>query len=338
MNQPAANAGSIGVGITPLETRRAVVVRLATLAEDLGYASFSVAEGWGHDAGVLLGEIAGRTRRIELGTGVLNVWGRSAASIAMLAAAAAEASAGRFTLGFGAGSPQLAEGLHGVPFRTPVTRLAATARQVRALLDGRPFPGPVPAGARPLRLATPPPAPIPLQLAALGPESIRVCGELGDAWVPFLLPRSGLKEGIRLLEQGAARAPSGRSRPQVRPAIALAVSPDPDRARRLAGWWLAFYLTSMGPLYAATLRRLGLAAAVDAVIAANPPGGRPTVPEDAEILLDELTITGAAQTARTALQRWFAAGADMPVLVLPPNRDPDELEHALRVLRPEVPG
>jgi len=52
---------------------------------------------------VLLAELAVRTSRIQLGTGVLNVWGRSAASLAMLATSLAEVSDGRFVLGLGAG-------------------------------------------------------------------------------------------------------------------------------------------------------------------------------------------------------------------------------------------
>ena len=75
----------LAVGLTPMETRRAVVLHVAQRAEDLGYDAFFLAEGWGHDAGVLLAEVATRTSRITLGTGVLNVWGRSPASIAMLA-------------------------------------------------------------------------------------------------------------------------------------------------------------------------------------------------------------------------------------------------------------
>src|SRR3954451_21979151 len=110
----------LGVGLVPMETRRDVVLRIATRAEELGYSSFSVAEGWGHDATVLLAEVAVRTSRIRLGTGVLNVWGRSPATIAMLATSLHQISDGRFTLGLGAGSPQLAEGLHATLFTAPV--------------------------------------------------------------------------------------------------------------------------------------------------------------------------------------------------------------------------
>ncbi len=308
----------LGVGLTPMETRRDVVLHVAGRAETLGYDAFYLAEGWGHDAAVLLAEVATRTSRIEIGTGVLNTWGRSAAQIAMLATSLHQVSGGRFGLGLGAGSPMLAEGLHGVAFRAPVPRLAATTRQVRALLDGqRMSPGD---GGRGLRLAVGP-SPVPIMLAALGPAAIRVCGELADSWGPFLFPASALKDGIRVLADGAA----GRTRPQVCPSVPAAVAPDRDQARALASWWVGFYLTKMGPLYPTRLRELGFAAAVDEVLAT----GR--VPD---ILLDELTLWGDAAAARTAVERCYAAGADMPVVTLPPNRSVEELDYILDALAP----
>jgi len=313
-----------------METRREVILRVAVLAERLGYAEFQLAEGWGYDAAVLLAEIATRTSRIGLGTGVLNVWGRSPASIAMLAAGLAEVSGGRFSLGLGAGSPRIADGLHGVPFRAPVRRLAAVARQVRGLLDGER--AVASSGGTGLRLAALPAARVPLHLAALGPAAIRVCGELADAWFPFLVPVSGLKAATGLLEDGAAAA--GRPRPRVSPAIPTAVLPDPGATREVAAWWVAFYLTSMGPLYPAMLRAAGFGAAVDAVSAANGRGIAPTVPPAAHVLIDELTLTGDADAAGAALDRWYAAGAELPAIVLPPGRSVEELEHTLHALRP----
>ncbi len=323
----------LAVGLPPMETRRDVVLHVAARAEELGYAAFYLAEGWGHDASVLLAEIAVRTSRIRIGTGVVNVWGRSAASIAMLAASLGEVSGGRFVLGLGAGSPQLAEGLHDVAFRRPVERLAETTRQVRRLLDGERLLPTAPGRSRPLRLAVRHSSGIPVQLAALGPEAVRVAGELADAWYPFLLPVSGLADGIRLLEEGVARGRPGRPLPQIRPGIPVALSPDPATARQLAWWWVSFYLTSMGPLYARTLRAHGLGEAVDAVLdrAAAADDGPP---EQVVPLLDELTVWGDEIAARQLLDRWYVAGADMPVIVLPPGRSLDELDHVLESLRP----
>jgi alkanesulfonate monooxygenase SsuD/methylene tetrahydromethanopterin reductase-like flavin-dependent oxidoreductase (luciferase family) len=161
-DMPTARA--LGVGLTPLETRREVVLHVATRAEYLGYEAFYLAEGWGHDAGVLLAEVAVRTSRIRMGTGVLNVWGRSPATIAVLATTLDEVSGGRFTLGLGAGSPQLAEGLHDVQFTDPVARLGAVVRQVRRLLDGERLTPTNPGEHRPLRLGTSPRPDLPIHL------------------------------------------------------------------------------------------------------------------------------------------------------------------------------
>ncbi|GAA1477149.1 LLM class F420-dependent oxidoreductase [Nocardioides aestuarii] len=324
----------LAVGLTPMETRRPVVLHLADRAEALGYDAFFVAEGWGHDAGVLLAEIATRTERITLGTGILNVWGRSAASIAMLASTMAEVSGGRFVLGLGADSPPLAEGLHDVDFHAPVQRLESMTRQVRGLLSGERLEPATERTTRPLKLAAVPASPVPIHLAALGPRSVRMAGALADGWAPFLLPLSGLAAGLQQLEAGTTEAAVPRGLPLVAPCIPAAVASDPDRALEMASWWVAFYLTSMGPLYRQTLERLGHADAVEAVTTANPTGRTFDVPESARALLDELTLHGDGDAAGEALDRWYAAGAQLPTLVLPPGRPLEELDHMLEALRP----
>ncbi len=315
-----------------METRRPVVLHLAERAEELGYDAFFVAEGWGHDAAVLLAEVATRTDRITLGTGILNVWGRTPATIAMLATSLAEASAGRFVLGLGAGSPPLAEGLHDVEFSAPVQRLAAVTRQVRRLLNGHRLEVTVERDNRPLKLAVTPQQEIPIHLAALGPKSVRLAGELADGWAPFLLPLTGLEPSLRLLREGAAASRPNWPLPLIAPCVPVAVSQDSAMALQMASWWVAFYLTSMGPLYRQTLLRLGHGGAVEQVLAANPTRGTFHVPESARVLLDELTLRGDAEQATQGLDRWYEAGAQMPTLVLPPGRSVDELDHMLEAM------
>ena len=128
-----------GVGLTPMETRRDVIVRAAMLADELGYESFSVPEGWGLDSTPVLTEIALRTTRIQIASGVLPVWGRTPATLAMTAATLHQVSAGRYVLGLGASTRALAEG--GDPDRQPGDgRLAQPQRARRrdAGLDGQP--------------------------------------------------------------------------------------------------------------------------------------------------------------------------------------------------------
>jgi hypothetical protein len=98
------------VCFTPMEIDRRLVVDAARRAEQLGFEAVIVPEGWGLDSGVVLTEIALRTERIRLVAGIQSIWGRSAAQLAMEAASLSDVSAGRFVLGLGAGTPQLAGG------------------------------------------------------------------------------------------------------------------------------------------------------------------------------------------------------------------------------------
>src|SRR5215207_8844807 len=191
----------VGAGITPFQTDDEATIRLAVAAEELGYARFGAAEGWTHDAVVLLARIAEATSRIGLATAVLPVWSRTPAAIAMAAASLQSASDGRFALGLGACSPPLVEGLHGLTWQQPVSRMRDTLVAVRALLDGArlPLEG---KHVRPPRLGAAPERRIPILLAALAPSSVRLAGELADHWLPFLWARSRIPDGRSLLAEG----------------------------------------------------------------------------------------------------------------------------------------
>src|SRR5215467_11687130 len=78
-----ANRPRRGVALTPMETRRDVIVRTAVLADELGYEIFALPEGWGLDPAPVLTEIALRTARIYLASGIVSVWGRTPATLAM---------------------------------------------------------------------------------------------------------------------------------------------------------------------------------------------------------------------------------------------------------------
>lgn len=321
----------VAVSLMPLDTRREAIVHLATGADRRGLAGFYLPETWAYDTTVVLGEAAVRTQQIGLGTGILGVWSRSAATIAMAASTLHAVSGGRFTLGLGASTAQLVEGLHDVPFAAPTERMRRVVTQVRALLKGERVPLAA-TQARPLRLNLSPSA-VPIYLAGLGPESIRLAGELADGWMPFLYPRDQLREGIAILREGAARAGDGRALPRVCPSVPAVIAPDAAEARKGAAWFVAFYLTTMGPFYARTLSRLGFEREVEAVLAANTARGASVVPPEAEALLEQLVVYGTPDEARARLARLREAGAELPILLLPPHLTPDQLDFALDALR-----
>jgi len=318
----------------PLDNRRDALLGVGVLAERLGYDGYFLPETWAHDVTVLMTELAIRTTRLSLGTGILGVWGRSAGTLAMAAASLSEVSSGRFVLGLGASTAQLTEGLHDVPFVAPLARMRRTVSQVRALLGGERVPLAVATSARPLKLNLAPTGAVPIFLAALTDESVRLTGEVADGWLPFLYPRRCLAQGLELLREGAARAGDPSRRVSVFPTVPTVVSDDPAEARAGAAWFVSFYLTTMGPLYRRSLARQGFGREIDAVIGANSPKFTGEVPAAADSLLEELTAFGTPAEARERLAQWHAAGADMPLVFLRPNLTPGQVERTLSAFGP----
>jgi alkanesulfonate monooxygenase SsuD/methylene tetrahydromethanopterin reductase-like flavin-dependent oxidoreductase (luciferase family) len=330
-------AGRRGVALTPMETRRDVIVRAAVLADELGYEIFALPEGWGLDSTPVLTEIALRTARIGLASAVLSVWGRTPATLAMTAATLHQISGGRYVLGLGASTKALAEGFHDTLFEHPAARLRDVVTKVRALLAGQPAQLSHAPAARPLRLGQPPAPEIPLWVAALGQHTTRVAAELGDGWIPALVTRDhlpGWAAQLRQLREAAA--------PHARP-ITVAAGPlaaadhNADTARGIAAGCIAWYLSAMGEVYARSLSAQGYAAQVQAIIAANPrPSPRHgTVPPGAQAVLDQLAACGTRDQVREQLQPWDRA-AHIVTILLPPGMPWHTIEATLQAAAPAL--
>jgi alkanesulfonate monooxygenase SsuD/methylene tetrahydromethanopterin reductase-like flavin-dependent oxidoreductase (luciferase family) len=325
-----------GVVLTPMETRRDVIVRAAVLADKLDYEIFMVPEGWGLDSIPVLTEIALRTEKIRLVSGVLSVWGRTPATLAMTAATLHQLSAGRYVLGLGASTKALAEGFHDVPFEHPAARLRDTVTGVRALLGGQPAELHRAAAARPLRLGQPAAPEVPIWIAALGDYTTRVAAELGDGWFPAFVARDGLPAWtaeLSLLRQAAA--PRAQALTVASGPVAVA-DENAGAARDTVATCLAWYLGAMGDIYRRVLSGQGYAAEVQAILDANP---RPSprhgiVPPAAEAVLDQLAAYGTAGQVRQQLRAWEQA-ADIVTILLPPGLSWPGIEATLLAAAPQ---
>src|SRR6201991_1316098 len=109
-------------------------VSLAVLADELGLDSVWLSEAWGQDAVSVLGLLAGRTERIGLGSGLMQIPARQPTAAAMAAASLDVLSGGRFRLGLGVSGPQVSEGWYGLPFARPVSRTREYVEIVRTAL------------------------------------------------------------------------------------------------------------------------------------------------------------------------------------------------------------
>jgi alkanesulfonate monooxygenase SsuD/methylene tetrahydromethanopterin reductase-like flavin-dependent oxidoreductase (luciferase family) len=323
-----------GVALTPMETRRDVILRTARLADQLGYETFSVPEGWGLDSTTVLTEVALLTRRIKVVSGVLSVWGRTPATLAMTAATLDQISEGRYVLGLGASTRALVEGFHDVPFHHPARKLRDVTTKVRALLAGDRAPLDRASDARPLRLGQPPAPDVPIWLAAMGTRTVQVAADLADGWYPAMVARDHL----------AARAPElnrQREATSERAPLTVAAGPmsvvddDVAAARGVAASCIAWYLCAMGDVYARFVAGQGYGPDVEAILAANPRPSpqRGLVPASAESLLDQLTSYGTHDEVRDQLETWHKA-ADIVMIGLPPGLPWPNIEATLYAAAP----
>ncbi|MEY3467794.1 MAG: hypothetical protein RL532_1101 [Actinomycetota bacterium] len=91
--------------------------------ESAGLDVVWIPEAYSFDAISQVGYLAAVTKRVEIGTGIINVYSRTAPLTAMTAAGCDYVSNGRFILGLGASGPQVVEGFHGVPYEKPMQRI-----------------------------------------------------------------------------------------------------------------------------------------------------------------------------------------------------------------------
>ena len=210
-----------------------------------------MSEAWGQDAATVLGHLSAVTERVALGSGLLQIPGRSPAMTAMTAATLDVMSGGRFRLGLGVSGPQVSEGWHGVDFSRPVARTREYVEIVRAALaregplsyDGREFQLPIEGGTglgKPLKLlAKPVQQPIPIYLGAVGPKAVAQTAEIADGWLPFGFDPARADELLAPIRS------SGRD-VDVAPVVMICVDDDPARARDMARPWLTIYMGGMG--------------------------------------------------------------------------------------------
>ena len=318
---------------------RKLYLKAARLADELGYDSFWVPEAWGYDIFQLLAEMAIGTRRIKLGTAIVNVYSRSPGLIAMSAATVDEISEGRFILGIGTSGQRVIEGFHGRPFAKPLTQTRDVIRVVRTLLSGGKLSdaGAENAAYRPFTLEMKPVRPaIPIYVAALKQKAIESIGELADGWIPTFWPYESLAEGRAWIAAGAARA--GRDPGAIATAPFTTVLPlGHEAGTMMAKKIVSFYIGGMGEYYIELLSRFGFADDCKKIAElyqdkATRPSAADAMPER---MIEALTISGDPARCIEELRRRRSFGIDLPILNLPNDMPWEMVEMFIRGMAPQ---
>jgi F420-dependent oxidoreductase-like protein len=179
-------------------------------------------EAYSFDSISQLGYLAGKTDTVHIGAGIVNVYSRTPALIAMTFAGLDYVSEGRAICGLGASGPQVVEGFHGVPYEKPLTRIKEYIDVCRIVwkreplqYDGQTVKVPLPEGegtglGKPLKIINHPVrSAIPIWWASLTGKAVEATAEVADGWLPimFIPERASQVWGDQLKSGLAKRSP-----------------------------------------------------------------------------------------------------------------------------------
>src|SRR5437588_4575811 len=229
--------------------------------ERLGYDSIWSAESYGSDAVTPVAWIAALTSRIHVGTGIMQLAGRTPAATAMTAMTLDGLSGGRFRLGLGVSGPQVVEGWHGQAFGKPLQRTREYVEIVRAIfrrekpLEYRgeyyqiPYAGAEATGlGKPLKSILHGRPDIPIYLAAVGPKNVALAAEIADGWIPVFCSPRRMAMYREWLDAGF-RAAGGRAAKtgfDIMPSTSVVVGDDVNACRTRVKSNVALYVGGMG--------------------------------------------------------------------------------------------
>jgi len=243
---------------------------LAREADQLEFSCAWAAEAYGSDSATVLAWVGAQTQHIGLGSGIMQIPGRSPAMTAMTAATLDALSGGRFRLGLGVSGPQVSEGWHGVRFDKPLGRtreyvdivnLALARRRVR--YEGEHYRLPLPDGpGKALQLTVHPVREhIPIYLASVGPKNLELTGEIADGWLAMFYSADFAEEQLARIRTGRARAGRTMKGFDIAASVPIVVADDVSAAADPVRSYAALYIGGMGSrevnFYNQQARRMG---------------------------------------------------------------------------------
>lgn len=316
----------ISIGYTGSEVK--LPIDFVLEAERLGYDSVWTAEAYGSDAVTPLAYLAAKTSRIKLGTGIMQLAGRTPAMCAMtMSTLDALAGGGRVLVGLGLSGPQVVEGWHGQPYDKPVARLREYvnilrqiwAREKPVVLEGKAYQVPY-RGADATGLGKPLKSilhgrNLPIYLATMQPQSIRLTAEVADGWLPIWFSPQRMDMFKAPLEEGFQRAGTGKSWKDFDIAAGCTVVIGNDVKACLAQLkpTLALYVGGMGAknknFHNEMVSRYGygdIAAKIqDLYLSGRKQEATALVPDE---LCDEMSLCGPESRIRQRYKMWEDAG------------------------------
>src|SRR3954451_9787858 len=292
-------------------------------AERLGFDSLWCAEAYGSDVVTPLAWWGAATKKLRLGSAIMQMSARTPAAAAMAAMTLDHLSGGRFVLDLGVSGPQFVEGWYGQPFGKPLARTREYIAIIRAILrregpvtfDGEHYTLPYPDGTglgKPLKSSIHPlREDIPIFLGAEGPKNIALAAEVCDGWLALFFSPHHQGFYRDALSEGFARDGARRSLDdfEVCASVPVIIDDDVERAADALRPMYALYFGGMGArnrnFHADVPRRMGYEDVVEKVQDAYLDGRKDEaaglIPTE---LIEKLALIGPPDKVRHDAEAW----------------------------------
>ena len=325
----------LGLNVGYSGSKMSLPMELVKEADELGFHSAWTAEAYGSDAITPATWIAAQTKKLNVGTGIMQMPARTPAMTAMTATTLDHLSGGRFLLGLGPSGPQVVEGWHGVPYGKPLARTREYVDIVRQIwarekpLEHQgehyqiPYNGKGSSGlGKPLKSILHGRA-IPIYIASIGPKSVEQAAEIADGWLPIFLSPRRFEVYKPALEAGFKKAGGGKSLKEfdVAPSVTVILGDDVQACLNFIKPVLALYVGGMGArgknFYNDLARRYGYEAEAkkiqDLYLDGKKNEAMAAVPDE---LADEISLCGPKERIRDRLAEWKQSGIQTMILAL----------------------
>jgi len=310
----------IGAFISPGRSLAKALDRVGH-ADRLGFDSAYVTHIAGRDSLTTLMAYAAASERIRLGTGVVPIFSRTPATMAQTVATIDEYSCGRMVLGLGVSHKVTVENWHGAKIEKPVSQMRDYLRAVRAILRGESPPESERFPTRFAFMGYEARSELPIYVAALSPNMLRLAGELADGVMLWLCCPDYIRDtvvpSVREGLEAAGRSAEGFD---VVAAVPIALTDDPEAARATLRQDLIPYASL--PFYRAMLEASGFGDELSAFDAGMAHGDVDEAKAGlSDRMLGELAGLGGADDVRGAVERYLDAGAVSPCVGGLPGTD-----------------
>jgi probable F420-dependent oxidoreductase len=294
--------------------------------EQLGYTDVWSAEAGGSDAFTPLALAAAWAPTLRLGTAIVPVFTRGAATLAQSVAAMCQAAPGRFALGIGTSSDVIVEQWNGMKFEQPVQRVRDTIQFLRASLSGEKVTADYETfSVKGFRLGTAVPEMPPILVAALRPGMLRIAGTEGDGAIINWLSAEDVKTVVPHVGEGK----------EIVARIFVLPSEDRELVQFIGRRSIAAYLNV--PVYAKFHEWLGRGDALNDMWQAWKAGDRAAATEAIpEQLVDELVVHGSIADIRDKLARYAENGVTTPAPAILGSGE--QVREVMRALAPDATG